>query len=101
MFSAIYEGCPTPQAPDATEVRGASIVCWVRAKSKSEAAQRAHLAIEGRRWVIRAIESPWRQVSEKTVPIESIKYLEQAEIDGECYVFHSWDNSAEDDVAPH
>jgi len=101
VFRAIYKGRPTPDAPDAAEVGGASIVCWVRASSKREAAEMARRAIEEQRWLILAIDEPWLEATESTVPIESRQYLEQARIDGECYVFHTWNNNPEDGATAH
>jgi predicted RNase H-like nuclease len=101
VFYAIYEGRPTPQAQDAAEVDGASIVCWVRATSKAEAADLARRAIENRRWVIVAVDEPWVEAAETTMPRESRRYLEQAKVDGECYVFHTWTNDAEDAEPSH
>ena len=101
VFCAVYEGRPTPEAADAAEVGGASIVCWVRASSKGEAAELARRAIEEHRWIIVAVDEPWTEASEAAVPAESRQYLDQALIDGECYVFHNWNNSPEDGAPPH
>jgi hypothetical protein len=101
LFYAIYEGRPTPQAHDTAEVGGASIVCWVRAASKVEAADQARRAIEERLWVIVAVDEAWAEATESAVPPESMQYFEQAMSDGECYVFHTWPNDAEDREATH
>ena len=101
VFCAIYVGRPTPEAPDAAEVGGASIVCWVRASTKSEAADLARRAIEERRWVIVAVDEPWVEASEAAVPAESRQYLDQARIDGECYIFHTWNNNPQDGAPAH
>lgn len=101
VFCAMYEGRPTPQAHDAAEVGGASIVCWVRAASKVEAADQARRVIEERLWVIVAVGEAWAEATDAAVPPESREYFEQAMSDGECYVFHTWTNDAEDREAAH
>jgi hypothetical protein len=44
--------------------------------------------IESQGWVIEAIENPMQVASDPSGP--SQKYVDQANVDGECYVFHTW-----------
>ena len=101
VFSAVYEGRPMPEAEDAAAVGGAFITCWVSATSKAEAAERARRTIEGRYWVVVAIDVAWSEVTESSLESGSLQHFEQARIDGECYVFHTWGNAAEEDAAAH
>ena len=101
IFSAVYKGRPTPQAEDAAAVNGGYIACWVRAESKVEAAERARRTIEARLWVIETMDVPWNQVTESSLGPESLGHFEQAKVDGECYVFHTWSKDAQDGAAGH
>lgn len=95
IFCAVYEGKPAARAEDAVEVGGASIVCWIKAISAAEAAKLARQTIEERLWIIVAVDEEWTEVTKSGVPLSSSPYFEQAAIDGECYVFHTWNNEAD------
>ena len=101
IFSVVYEGRPTPEAPAAATVGGASIVCWIRAKSNAEAAERARQFFDEQCWIVIELDRPWKRMTQQNVPAESMNRFEQAQIDGECYIFHTWNNFAEDDEPRH
>ena len=101
VFCAIYEGQPLPHTPDAHNYGGASIVCWVRATSSTEAAERALAFIGQKSWKTVAVEKEWAEVSKESCPAQSRQYLSQAELDGECYTFHTWTLKPQDDDRIH
>jgi len=70
------------------EYRGAYINCWVKASSAAEAQQIAFAEINNQRWIVEEIEHLPETSFERTEG--SAGYLTQAQLDGECYVYHTY-----------
>jgi hypothetical protein len=62
--------------------------CWVKADSAEEAKRLASDSVRTEGWVIEAVEQEIRLVTEPDE--ETRERFDQAEIDGSCYVFHTW-----------
>jgi hypothetical protein len=83
-----YEGFPGLESEESETVGGAYINSWVEAESEDEAHATAVRFIEAQGWTVVSVEDGPRSVSR---PVDDTKkYFDQAETDGECYVFHQW-----------
>ncbi len=77
-----------PAALEHVGPTGAYINCWVKQKSAAAAQQQAETTIRNNSWVVEAVEEAAEVVEVPSA--ESAQYFEQAQIDGEVYVFHTW-----------
>ena len=75
---------------------GAYINCWVRSDSTKSAQAQAEKDIGENGWRIECVEQPIRLVEVR--PEEGVEYFEQAKVDGEVYVYHTWSGTDEEFV---
>jgi len=97
MFFFQFEVRPKKSHPKRDEYGGAVVTCWIRrdTKRQAEAVARRWLAHED--WRITAVDEAAEIKREEQRP-EGLRYFEQAEIDGEVFVFHTWPVGAPDDT---
>ena len=70
---------------------GAYVNCWIDAPSEAEAAERASTAISRSGWDIESLEHSSLVTREAYADDdEGLRHFEQALIDKEFYVFHTW-----------
>jgi hypothetical protein len=102
MFFLQYRCIPSEASENYGELGGAYINCWVKAISIKDARTIAELEIQENEWIVQELEesSPIRPESYENDD-ESLKYYQQAEIDGEVYVFHSWPNEPQEEDQLH
>jgi len=83
-----FRARPGVRLKESEELGGAYVNCWIKADSSDEAHSTAfeYLASEG--WIVEGVEHECRLVTEPNE--EARERFEQAQIDGECYVFHNW-----------
>ena len=88
-----YESIPTIESQDYKDTGGAFINCWVNATSIDSAKTIAESAINENHWKILNLEESF-SVNEEYYEEndESLEFYKQAVIDGEVYVYHSWQN---------
>jgi hypothetical protein len=82
---------PTKENPRANEILGAYVSCWIKAPTADQAKAIAIADITNGPWVIDVTAEPPRAptpVSERTE--DNALYLHQAQLDGECYVYHTY-----------
>ena len=98
MFFFQFEVRPKKTHPKHDEYGGASVTCWIQrdTQCQAEAVARGWLADED--WRITAVDET-AQITRKDQRPEGMQYFEQAEIDGEVFVFHTWPVGAPDDNA--
>ncbi len=98
---AIYYFCvhaqPTPDHPDAAELQGAFVNCWIKAASAADAERIALAELTSAQWNIESTETA--ATAEFECTDDNADYLLQAELDGECYVFHTY--AADDEEEYH
>ena len=98
-----YEARPTPESDDFVKSGGGFVNCWVKSNSSDEAKKVAVKAINENSWQIVAVEEDCREVSEDSYSEEKegLEHYEQATLDGECYVFHTWRNEPQQESERH
>ena len=96
MFFFQFEARPKKTYPNRHEYGGAVVTCWVQRQThrQAEAFARGLLADEG--WRISAVDEAARITRADQRP-EGMKYFEQAERDGEVFLFYTWPVGAPDD----
>lgn len=98
MYFLQYEAAPSPTSEHYKDTGGAFINCWIKAKSIGDAKKLAEMSIKGSEWIILRLEKFYhvnREFYESDD--ESLDYFQQAEIDGEVYVYHSWPNEPQEE----
>ena len=95
MFFFQFEVRPNKTHPQCSRYGGAMVNCWIQqdTQTQAEAVARSWIADEG--WRITAIEKA-TLITRDTQNPDGMQYLEQAEIDGEVFLFHTWPVGAPD-----
>jgi hypothetical protein len=83
-----FRARPGSQLAESKDVGGAYVNCWIKAHSLAEAQDLAAEGVASEGWVIEAVEEEIRLVTQPDE--ETRERFDQAEIDGSCYVFHTW-----------
>ena len=102
IFFIQYESIPFSGSSDYEDTGGAYINCWVRAPSLDEAKDIALRDIEENKWKVVEVQEAYkitRDFYEESD--ESLECYQQAELDGECYVYHRWPNEAQEEDEVH
>ena len=97
MFLLEFEVRPRPNNPEVKECGGAKVCCWINVDTQEEAESIARKTIIDGKWAIIKMEEV-SLVTKDTQSVEGMQYFEQAEIDGEVFVFHTWPIKAPDDI---
>jgi hypothetical protein len=98
MFFFQFEVRPKETHPKRDEYEGAMVSCWVLRDTQSQAEAVARGWIGDEDWRITRVETatPMTRGQQAEHP-DGLRYFEQAEIDGEVFVFHTWPVGAPDD----
>ena len=102
MFYLQY-GCIPSQTSDVYgEFGGAYISCWIKAASIATARTLAELAIQENKWIVQELEEsyPIKQEDYEKDDV-SLEYYQQAETDGEVYVYDTWPNEPQEEDQVH
>src|SRR6185436_3738377 len=97
MFFLQFEVRPKPTHPKRDRYAGAMVNCWVARETESEADAVARGWIGDQHWWVTRSEggSVMTRAKQAEHP-EGMPYFEQAEIDREVFVFHTWPVGAPD-----
>ena len=90
MFYLAFDGVPTKEHPDFDSVGGAGIYCWIIAESLDAAEAQARAHLEQSCWFIKEYEEGFEVDETSFEDSEMLQYYEQAEVDGEVFLFHSY-----------
>jgi len=92
MFYLTFDAVPTTEHPEFDTLGGAGINCWIVARSLKDAEDQARQHIESVYWFIKEYEEGF--AVDETSFEDDVKrpYFEQAEIDGEVYLFNTYPN---------
>jgi hypothetical protein len=96
MFHFRFKAHPKHTNPGFGKYAGATVCCWVHRETQDEAAAVARGWIGDEDWRITAMEYA-SQITKETQLPDGMRYYEQAEIDGEVFVFYTWPMNTEDD----
>lgn len=86
-----FEATPLPEHPDASTLGGAFVNCWVVATTQSDAEAMARKNIAKQLWRINELCECYED--DRTLydaDADDLQYHDQAVIDGEVYVFHTY-----------
>ena len=99
MFCFQFEARPKATHPKAKEVGGTMVNCWIKRDALEEAESYARGSIANEDWTILRKQEGFL-VTRDTQDPKDMRYFEQAEIDKEVFVFHTWPLNAPDDGTP-
>jgi hypothetical protein len=98
MFFFQFEVCPKKTNPEQKEFGGAMVNCWVLRDTQSQAEAVARGWIGDEDWRIIGVEEACLMTREMQAEHPTgMQYFEQAEIDREVFVFHTWPVGAPDE----
>lgn len=101
MFFVQYEVRPLPHNEVYAEVGGAYANCFLLAESEAHAEELARRNFSENLWEIVSLEEPASLASRSDLADEWLEWYDEAEREGECYVFHEWPNEPQDEDAVH
>jgi hypothetical protein len=100
MFFFRFEVRPKQTHPKRGHYAGAMVNCWVLRDTQAQAEAVARGWIGDEDWRITGVEEATLMTRERQAEFpDGIQYFEQAEIDSEVFVFHTWPVGAADDGA--
>lgn len=86
-----FEATPQPNHPEASSLGGAFVNCWVVADTQSDAEAMARKNIAEQLWRIdKLVECFVDDRDLYDADADQLQYYDQAVIDGEVYVFHTY-----------
>jgi hypothetical protein len=98
MFFIQFEVRPKQTHPKHDQYAGAMVSCWVLRDTQSQAEAVARGWIGDQDWRITRAEGSRLMTKESQAEHpDGMQYFEQAEIDREVFVFHTWPVGAPDD----
>jgi hypothetical protein len=98
MFFFRFEVRPTPTHSKSPEYAGAFVNCWVLRDTQDQAEDVAREWISNEGWHIISVDEATLMTREKQEESpDGVEYFEQAEIDSEVFVFHTWPIGEPDD----
>lgn len=91
MFFFQFEVRPNQSHPKRTEYGGGMVNCWVMRDTQAQAAAVAREWIDNEQWQVTSVEEARLITREcQAESPDGLKYFEQAVIDSEVFVFHTW-----------
>lgn len=91
MYYLMFHAVPLSKNPEAASVGGAYVSCWIERATLSEADNVARSWIGSEQWHVDDREEAYSiDRSDYRDDNPSLQYYEQALIDGEVFVFHSY-----------
>jgi len=98
IFFLKFEVRPKQTHPKRDQYAGAMVNCWVLRDTQSQAEAVARGWIGDEDWrIIGVLEAMLMTRENQSKHPEGVRYFEQAEIDREVFVFHTWPIEAPDD----
>ncbi|MBU0946620.1 MAG: hypothetical protein KJ804_14150 [Proteobacteria bacterium] len=102
IFYFLIEVSPAPKSSNFSEAGGAFVSCWVKGSSEGSAVKKAQAAIRNDGWDIVTVDDTFIAERERYIDLpESLELFEQAEVDGEAYVFDTWPPEPQEDDSVH
>lgn len=102
IYYFLFEVLPEPDSENFEDSGGAFVNCWIRSNSEHEAEIIAVEAIRNDGWCIQSLEDKFIAEKERYVDDpEVLELYEQAEKEGESYIFNIWPPEPQDDDTIH
>ena len=91
MFYFSFEAIPKHNTPQAAELGGAYVNCWLKGGSRREAELKARALIDAAGWIVgsKEDEATVERADYADRP-ESLARFDQAQLHGSCVVFHTY-----------
>jgi hypothetical protein len=98
MLFLAYEAKPRESNEKTSGHGGAFVNCWITGTDKEKADFQARKEIYRAGWIAEGL-TEIKIVDETTFDgnEKSLEYYNQAKLDGECYVYHTWPIGSEDE----
>jgi len=92
-----FDAEPTEEHEQCGEVAGAIVSCFIRCPSDEEAWDKAMATLDSGHW--RTVEVLDREIVSRDdfEGTDNLQYYEQAQLDGEVYVFHTFETRSHDE----
>jgi hypothetical protein len=91
IYSFTFLAAPTPDAKEFDTAGGAYVTCWIRSDDPEAAEQKATDLIYEYKWVVEGLEDEALVTGDDYVDDdENREFYEQALVEGEVLVFHTW-----------
>jgi hypothetical protein len=102
IFYLMFKAWPSEKSDDFDQVGGAYINCWIKELDETSAREKAFRMAENKGWIVDTLEESYVVTRERYRDSpKSLQYFDQAAIDGECYVFHTWPSDPQEDDRIH
>lgn len=89
------EVSPGPGNPERANIGGAIVSCWIRIETATEASEIVTRKLSDLSWIIKSVSGPRaRTEADYDEHSEGGGYFQQAQIDGEVFVFHTFAEKA-------
>jgi hypothetical protein len=99
MFFFQFKVRPKETNPKRAHYAGAMVNCWIQRDTQAQAEAVARGWIGDEDWLIIGVEGAKLMTREMQAENpEGMQFFEQAEIDSEVFVFHTWPVGARDDT---
>jgi len=97
MFFVLFRAAPRPGTRTAPDAAGAFVSCWIDRPTLEEAIDAGRTSTEKEGWTVREVEEAYT-VNSSTYPPgkHGHEYFEQAQIDKEVFVYHTYPNDHTD-----
>ena len=92
VFFFQFRCSPLTNSYNYLEYEGAFINCWIKSDNEYAAVETAQGYIFNSKWKVEELEE--KDIIDDEFynqKDEGLKYYKQALLDGECYVFHTWE----------
>ena len=102
MWYFVIRALPKPGTEQAEDSGGAYVNCWINFLIEDGAEHLAKFYIEKAGWVPEETEDVrWVERENYEDEPENLQYFSEAEADGACFLFNSWDINGEDEEETH
>jgi hypothetical protein len=102
LFVITYRARPRPDSAEYAESGGAYVNAFIDAFSEADAHTAAQASIADAGWIVEELdEVSFVDRTDYADDDPDLEYFEQALIDGEVLVFHTWPNEPQDEDIVH
>ena len=104
IFFIQYKTIPLPESDDYESKGGAYVNCFIRENSEKNAVNLALASLKSFGWHIVTVEDAPKVAHRKEYLESEPEWLEAFDTavqDGECYIFHTWPNEAQEKSELH
>jgi hypothetical protein len=102
LYFMTFTARPDTDAEDLRRTGVAYVNAWVEASSEADAVARATRQIAEAQWIVESVDRIIRlSRNDYETSDPALSYFDQALIDGEVFVFHTWSPGSQEDDPVH